>query len=170
MGNKKKVFDLASFIKYRTKILIVGGETQILENQIKNEGILRSLIILNNLVQKEIEFFLYKFAINYTEFSILSYISQNNPTQYRIAKEYDISIQRINQIVIKLQKYGYVKKIDIVKNGKVAQVLDTEQKMKSQIEEINNSLIKISQEKIDSLNLIALNKSLKILINDLRKK
>lgn len=141
-----------------------------LENQIKNEGILKNLIVLNNLVQKEIEFFLYKFAINYTEYSILSYISQCTPTQYRISKEYVISIQRVNQIITKMKNYGYVKKIDSIKNGKIVEVLDLSPEMKNEIEEINNRLIEIATKKVDSENLGELNESLKILIGNLREK
>lgn len=137
------------------------------DNQIKNEGILKNLIILNNLLQKEIDFFLHKYGINYTEFSILSYIAKNNPTQYRIAKEYKISIQRINQIAIKMQKYGYVKKIEKIKEGKTKEVLDVCLKMKNEMEEINNHLIEVSKKKINSENLTNLNEAVQILINDL---
>lgn len=139
-----------------------------LDNQIKNEGILKKLIILNNLVQKEIEVFLNKFGINYTEFSILTYIAKNNPTQYGIAKEYKISIQRINQIAIKLKKYGYIKKIEKLKNGKKIEVLDVEIKMQNQIEEINNYIVEIAKKKVDSKNLTHLNKALQILIDSLK--
>lgn len=139
-----------------------------LDNQIKNEGILKNLIILNNLVQKEIEFFLDKIGINYTEFSILTYIAKNNPTQYGIAKEYKISIQRINQIVIKLKKYGYIKKVEKWKNGKKVEVLDVEVKMQNQVEEINNYIVEIAKKKVDSKNLTHLNKELQILIDSLK--
>lgn len=140
-----------------------------LANQIKNEGILRNLISLNNLVQSEIEFLLDKLPINYSEFSILMYISQSNITQYMISKKYHISVQRVNQIINKLEKYGYVKKIDEIKNGRIGKRLIIDLKIEKQLDEINNGLIEIFKNKnIDYENLIIFNNTLKIFLNNLR--
>lgn len=140
-----------------------------LANQIKNEGILRNLISLNNLVQSEIEFFLDKLPINYSEFSILMYISQNDITQYMISKKYHISVQRVNQIINKLERYGYIKKIDEIKNGRVGKRLVIDLKIEQQLDEINNGLIEIFKNKnIDYENLIIFNKTLKIFLNNLK--
>lgn len=140
-----------------------------LANQIKNEGILRNLISLNNLVQNEIEFFLDKLPINYSEFSILMYISQNDITQYMISKKYHISVQRVNQIINKLEKYGYIKKVDEIKNGRIGKRLVIDLKIEKQLDEINNGLIEIFENKnIDYENLIIFNKTLKIFLNNLK--
>ena len=68
-------------------------------DHINNSGVLRSIISLNNLVQNETKIILGAFPINYLEYSILIYVSQNLVTQYKISKEYNMSVQRINQII-----------------------------------------------------------------------
>lgn len=91
-----------------------------LANQVKNAGILRSMISLNNLIQEEIKVVLSEFPINYLEYSILTYVSQNILTQYKIAKEYNMSVQRINQIISSLEKIEFVEKKEIKINGRIA--------------------------------------------------
>lgn len=141
-----------------------------MENQIKNEGILRNLIILSNLLEEQVENFLENLGINFIEFSILRNIAKENPTQYELSKEYEISLQRMSQIVTKLEKYKYISKNEQVRNGKLIKILKIEPEMEKQIEKINDYIIEISNLKVNKDNLQVFSKSLKILVNNLRVK
>ncbi|MGL5054437.1 MAG: hypothetical protein ACRC54_01965 [Fusobacteriaceae bacterium] len=141
-----------------------------MENQIKNEGILRNLIILSNLLEEQVEIFLENLGINFIEFSILGYIAKGSPTQYELSKEYEISLQRMSQIITKLEKYKYISKNEQVRNGKLIKILKIEPAMEKQIDKINDHIIEISNLKVNKENLEVFNKSLKILVKNLRDK
>lgn len=142
-----------------------------LANQVKNAGILRSLISLNNLVEEEIKIILSDFPINHLEYSILMYISNEVLTQYKISKEYNISVQRINQLMNNLEKHELVTKREIKINGRLSKEMITTSKCKKVIKEINSEVIKKIETKgmeSDLFNL--LNQNLKNFLDDLRKK
>lgn len=141
-----------------------------MENQIKNEGILRNLIILSNLLEEQVEVFLNNLGINFIEFSILNYISNESTTQYELSKEYEISLQRISQIITKLEKYKYITKNEQIRNGKLIKILKIEPEMEKQIEKVNDYIIEISNLKVNKDNLEVFSKTLKILVKNLKVK
>lgn len=139
-----------------------------LANQVKNAGILRSMISLNNLIQEEIKVVLSEFPINYLEYSILTYVSQNILTQYKIAKEYNMSVQRINQIISSLEKIEFVEKKEIKINGRIAKEIIITTKGEKKIKKINDKVIKMLEMKdIDANLLSSFDKSLKVFLENL---
>lgn len=138
--------------------------------QIKNAGILRNLTSFYNFIQNDVNFFLEELPINYLEYSILMYISQNDSTQYRIAEKYMVSFQRVSQIVSKLVKAGYVRKEEAICNGRVIKRLIMSKKGEIILDDINSKLVKNFKEKnIQTEELIILNESLKRMLQDIKK-
>lgn len=141
-----------------------------LDHQINNSGILRSLISLNNLVQEEIKEILSGFPINCLEYSILLYINQNIVTQYKISKEYNISVQRTNQLVNNLEKYKFVTKREIKTNGRIAKEMIITPKCKKIIKEINGEIVKKIEKKGMKTDLLRVfNENVKIFLDNLKK-
>lgn len=141
-----------------------------LDHQINNSGILRSLISLNNLVQEEIKEILSGFPINCLEYSILLYINQNIVTQYKISKEYNISVQRTNQLVNNLEKYKFVTKREIKTNGRIAKEMLITPKCKKIIKEINGEIVKKIEKKGMKTDLLRVfNENVKIFLDNLKK-
>lgn len=141
-----------------------------LDHQINNSGILRSLISLNNLVQEEIKEILSGFPINCLEYSILLYINQNIVTQYKISKEYNISVQRTNQLVNNLEKYKFVTKREIKTNGRIAKEMLITPKCKKIIKEINGEIVKKIEKKGMKTDLLRVfNENIKIFLDNLKK-
>lgn len=141
-----------------------------LDHQINNSGILRSLISLNNLVQEEIKEILSGFPINCLEYSILLYINQNIVTQYKISKEYNISVQRTNQLVNNLEKYKFVTKREIKTNGRIAKEMLITPKCKKIIKEINGEIVKKIEKKGMKTDLLRMfNENVKIFLDNLKK-
>lgn len=139
-------------------------------NQIKNAGILRNLTSFYNFIQNDINFFLEELPINYLEYSILMYISQNESTQYKIAEKYMVSFQRISQIVNKLVKSGYIRKEEATCNGRIIKKLIISQKGEILLDNINNKLVKNFEEKnIQTEELVILNESLKRILGNIKK-
>lgn len=126
-------------------------------DHINNSGVLRSIISLNNLVQNETKEILGTFPINYLEYSILIYVSQNLVTQYKISKEYNMSVQRINQFMTNLEKNELVFKKEIKTNGRMAKEIFITQKGKKIIKKINDEVnkrverLEIKAEMLNSL-------------------
>lgn len=131
-------------------------------DHINNSGVLRSIISLNNLVQNETKIILGAFPINYLEYSILIYVSQNLVTQYKISKEYNMSVQRINQFMTNLEKNDFVLKKEIKTNGRVAKEIFITQKGKKIIKKINEEVnkrverVEIKSEMLNSLKKMLL--------------
>lgn len=141
-----------------------------LANQVKNEGILKNFITLNNLIQKEINDILKESPINYLEYSILMYANQNTVTQYKISKEYDISPQRINQFINNLEKHNFIEKEDDKVNGRAAKKILVTRSGKKILREVNNEIIeRIEDKKILPETLELLNVNLKLVIAGLSK-
>ncbi|MGL5657278.1 MAG: MarR family winged helix-turn-helix transcriptional regulator [Fusobacteriaceae bacterium] len=141
-----------------------------LANQVKSEGILKNFITLNNLIQKEINDILKDSPINYLEYSILMYSSQNTVTQYRISKEYDISPQRINQFINNLEKHNFIDKEDDKVNGRAAKKILVTRAGKKILKEVNNEIVeRIEEKQILPETLKALNANLKLVITGLSK-
>lgn len=142
-----------------------------LANQVKNAGILRSMISLNKLIQEEIKIVLSEFPINYLEYSILTYASQNVVTQYKIAKEYNMSVQRINQIISTLEKIEFIIKKEVKINGRIAKEIIITTKGEKKIKKINEKVTKILETKdIDANLLNSFDKSLKVFLENLSTK
>lgn len=126
-------------------------------DHINNSGVVRSIISLNNLVQNETKEILGTFPINYLEYSILIYVSQNLVTQYKISKEYNMSVQRINQFMTNLEKNELVLKKEIKTNGRMAKEIFITQKGKKIIKKINDEVnkrverLEIKAEMLNSL-------------------
>ncbi|MGL5656742.1 MAG: hypothetical protein ACRCXY_07905 [Fusobacteriaceae bacterium] len=126
-------------------------------DHINNSGVVRSIISLNNLVQNETKEILGTFPINYLEYSILIYVSQNLVTQYKISKEYNMSVQRINQFMTNLEKNELVFKKEIKTNGRMAKEIFITQKGKKIIKKINDEVnkrverLEIKAEMLNSL-------------------
>lgn len=136
-------------------------------SHINNPEVLRSIISLNNLVQNETKLILDIFPINYLEYSILVYVSQNLVTQYKISKEYNISNQRINQFVTNLEKNDLVLKKEIKVNGRVLKELIITQKGKKIIKKIDDEINKkIESAEIKSEVLSFLKKIILLLKED----
>ncbi len=141
-----------------------------LSDQIKNAGILRNLTSFYNFIQNDINFFLEELPINYLEYSILMYISQNESTQYKIAEKYFVSFQRVSQIVNKLVKSDYVRKEEAVCKGRIIKKLIISKKGEAILESVNNELVKnFERKKIKTAELTILNESLKRILEDIRK-
>lgn len=141
-----------------------------LSEQIKNAGILRNLTSLYNFIQNDVNFFLEELPINYLEYSILTYISQNESTQYKIAEKYMVSFQRVSQIVNKLVKSGYIRKEEAICNGRIIKRLIISEKGEIILDDINNKLVKNFEEKnIQSEELIILNESLKRILKAIKR-
>ena len=135
--------------------------------QAKQEEILTNLIAVFNLFEKEVHNLLKELELNYLEFSILVYISKNEMTQYKIAKKYKISVQRVHQIIKKLVKKNYIETNESIKNGRTTKNLICTLKLEK-IDEINNKIINQFKEKsIKSKNLKDFNQSLKFFIEHL---
>lgn len=141
-----------------------------LKNKIGNAGVLRNLISLNNLLQKRIKLILREFTINYLDYSILVYSNQNSVTQYKIAKMYNISVQRINQIMSNLEKGEYVTKKEMFSNGRVVKEIVVTEKGKRVIKKVDNELIEKVQLNDISFDMVnSFEKVLKSLLDDLPK-
>lgn len=138
-----------------------------LSSQIKEKEILANLIAVFNLFEQELRDLLKELELNCLEFSILVYISKNEVTQYRIAKKYKVSVQRVHQIVRTLLGKNYIKTTEEIKNGRIIKNLICTLKLEK-IEEINDKIIKKFKEKnIKSKNLKDFNQSLKFFIEHL---
>lgn len=141
-----------------------------LKNKMGNAGFLINLISLNNLLQKRIKLILREFAINYLDYSILVYSSQNLATQYKIAKIYNISVQRINQIMSNLEKGEYIIKKEMFANGRVVKEIIVTEKGKRVIKKVNSELIEKVQLNDISFDMVnSFEKVLKSLLDDLPK-
>lgn len=133
-----------------------------LKLQIEEKEILANLIAVFNLVEKELYDLVDELGLNYLEFSILVYISNNDATQYKISKRFRISIQRAYQIVKKLLKKDYIEAKIEKTNGRASKSLFTNLKSEKKIEEVNNEIInKFTPKKIDSQNLEDFNSLIK---------
>ncbi|MGL5657002.1 MAG: MarR family transcriptional regulator [Fusobacteriaceae bacterium] len=139
-----------------------------MKNQVAKNGILGNFITLYNLVESEINGLLEKLGINYLEYSILVSISKIETTQYAISKKYNISTQRVHQIIKKLKKKTYISAIEEIKGGRILKKLFLNQNIKNRINEINNKIIdKLENKKVSSEELEEFNSILKILISRL---
>lgn len=140
-------------------------------DHINNSGVVRSIISLNNLVQNETKEILGTFPINYLEYSILIYVSQNLVTQYKISKEYNMSVQRINQFMTNLEKNELVLKKEIKTNGRMAKEIIITQKGKKIIKKINDEVNKrVERLEIKAEMLNSLKKMLILFKEDFSKK
>lgn len=139
-----------------------------LEEQIKEEGVLANFIGLFNLIESGICNILKELSLNQLEFSILAHISYNEVTQYKISKKYNISIQRTHQIVKKLLKKDYITFEEGIINGRVFKKLVIKPEMSEKVEKINNQLInKLKSKKIKYSKLRDFNNLLKIFLCEL---
>lgn len=142
-----------------------------LEEQVKKNGILGNLITLSNLVEKEINGLLGKLGLNYLEYSILVSVLNNETTQYRIAKKYNISIQRSHQIIKKLKKKTYIIAVEEKKGGRLLKNLFVAPEINKKIDDVNIKIKdKLENKKINHKNLEEFNDILKILIGRLENK
>lgn len=133
-----------------------------LKLQIEEKEILINLIAMFNLLEKELCDLVEKLGLNYLEFSILVYISNNDVTQYKISKKFKISIQRAYQIVKKLLKKDYIEAKIEQTNGRASKSLFTNLKSEKKIEEVNNEIIsRFIKKKIDPQNLEDFNSLIK---------
>lgn len=142
-----------------------------LEEQVKKNGILGNLITLSNLVEKEINGLLGKLGLNYLEYSILVSVLNNETTQYRIAKKYNISIQRSHQIIKKLKKKTYIIAVEEKKGGRLLKNLFVAPEINKKIDDVNIKIKdKLENKKINYENLEEFNDILKTLIGRLENK
>lgn len=133
-----------------------------LKLQIEEKEILINLIAMFNLLEKELCDLVEKLGLNYLEFSILVYISNNDVTQYKISKKFKISIQRAYQIVKKLLTKDYIEAKIEQTNGRASKSLFTNLKSEKKIEEVNNEIIsRFIKKKIDAQNLEDFNSLIK---------
>ncbi|MGL5657348.1 MAG: MarR family transcriptional regulator [Fusobacteriaceae bacterium] len=133
-----------------------------LKLQIEEKEILINLIAMFNLLEKELCDLVEKLGLNYLEFSILVYISNNDVTQYKISKKFKISIQRAYQIVKKLLTKDYIEAKIEQTNGRASKSLFTNLKSEKKIEEVNNEIIsRFIKKKIDPQNLEDFNSLIK---------
>lgn len=136
-----------------------------MKNQIKKEGILINLIGAFNSLEKELKGITLEYSLNYLEYSILLYIAEHCPTQYRISKEYFISIQRVNQIVKKLMEKNYVLFIEEQVDGRIRKKIMIELKTHKNLDSSNSKLVEnLKKKSIEKNDLKMLNKYLKNLL------
>lgn len=141
-----------------------------LENLVKKEGVLDNLIGLFNLIENGIKALLQELDVSKLEFSILMHISGTTATQYKIAKKYNISIQRAHQIIKKLIKKEYIIAEEGIINGRAYKKLTIKPEVEIKINEINNQIVNtLKSKKIKYSKLKEFNNLLKMFLNTLGK-
>lgn len=141
-----------------------------LANQVKNGGVLQKFISLNNFIQGEIKEILRNTELNYLEYSILIAISQGIATQYKISKEYNISIQNSHRIIKLLLKKEYITFEERLLNGRVSKFLTIKPEVEKIIENVNNKIAdKLKTKKIKYSELIKFNDILKFFLYELSR-
>lgn len=142
-----------------------------LVEELRNQEILKNLISLSNLLQQEIDATLENIPLNSLEICILAYINKNEVTQYKIAKEFNSSIQRVNQITTKLEKFGYITKEEAVQNGRIIKKLELNPPAKEMLELTMSSFLgNLESKGIKVENILNLNESVKKLLADMMSK
>lgn len=137
-----------------------------LEKLVKNEGVLDNLIALINLVEMENHELFQELEINQLEFSILSHISSAETTQYKISKKYNISVQRVHQIIKNLVKKEYIITEEGITNGRACKKLRINSEIEVKIDEVNNKIISnLKSKKIKYSSLKEFNNLLKLFLN-----
>lgn len=139
--------------------------------ELRNQEILKNLISLTNLLQQEINIALENIPLNSLEICILAYISKNEVTQYKIAKEFNTSIQRVNQITTKLEKFGYITKEEAVQNGRIIKKLALNPPAKEMLDVMMNSFLgNLESKGMKIENVLTLNEIVKKLLVDMTDK
>lgn len=141
-----------------------------LEKLVKKEGVLENLIGLFNLIEGEIKILLKELAVNQLEFSILVHISNTPTTQYKMSKKYNVSIQRVHQIIKKLAEKEYILAEEGIVNGRVYKKLTIKPEVEEKINGINNQIVsKLKTKKIKYSSLKEFNNLLKLFLSNLGK-
>lgn len=120
-----------------------------LGDEIRDKGIFKKMVKLGHLIENLIEESIELYPITFLEASILFNISKVEKIQYQIAKEYGISPQRMNQITTKLEKNKYIKKIEILHNGKKTKKME----LTTQGREVLEKIMFRIEEKMSALGL-----------------
>lgn len=142
-----------------------------LEKNIKKCEIFSNLISLSNLLETEIRGLSKELSISHFEVSMLMHISKEKTTQYRIAKKYSTSIQRVHQITKKFKKRGYVTISEELDKGRLLKKMSISTDIERSLNQINNVIgEKLGAKKITSRNLTALDSILKIVLEKLNTK
>ena len=141
-----------------------------LENLVKKEGVLDNLIGLFNLIENGIKALLQELDVSQLEFSILMHISSTTATQYKMAKKYNISIQRAHQIIKKLIKKEYIIAEEGIINGRAYKKLTIKPEVEIKINEVNNQIVStLKSRKVKHSKLKEFNNLLKMFLNTLGK-
>lgn len=141
-----------------------------LENLVKKEGVLDNLIGLFNLIENGIKALLQELDVSQLEFSILMHISSTTATQYKMAKKYNISIQRAHQIIKKLIKKEYIIAEEGIINGRAYKKLTIKPEVEIKINEVNNQIVStLKSRKVKYSKLKEFNNLLKMFLNTLGK-
>lgn len=142
-----------------------------LEKQIKKSSVFTNLISLSNLLETEIRKLSKELSISHFELSVLVYISQQETTQYKVAKKYSTSIQRIHQITKKFVEKGYITTLEEFEKGRVLKKLFIDSEIENKLEQINSRIIKrLKTKNITYGNLSKLEDILEVILEKFSSK